>query len=69
MHINAQAQRGQEEGTGLSAAGVTARYVLLSSVGAGNRTLALHKSHTQACWQSRPSGSHIISVQIGKKAI
>lgn len=54
MHINARAQRGQEEGTRFFAAGVTASYELLSSVGAGNWTLALHKNHTQACRQSRP---------------
>lgn len=68
MHINAWAQRGQEEGIGFFAPGVTASYELLSSAGAGNWTLALHKNHTQAGQQSRPSGPHIISVQREKKA-
>lgn len=36
MHINARAQRGQEEGIGFFAAGVTASYELLSHVDAGN---------------------------------
>lgn len=66
MHINAWAQRGQEEDIGFFAAGVTASCELLSSVGAGNWTLALHKNDTQACQQSRPSGLHIISVQRGE---